>query len=110
MNMDESKITIQTNFHWYEPLYYFQLPKKWQKEYRDLKDSEKDELQFFIYRKWCYRLDDFVQITNPHWGFDENAPEPFKPWDGYASDSFFSGVLIRYDRDCDRIQCATYFS
>jgi hypothetical protein len=31
-------------------------------------------------------------------------------WDGYHSDSFFSGVLVKYSRCGDAVKVATYFS
>lgn len=66
--------------------------------------------QFFRYRGQIYDTNEFVRIerpgerTNPFcfiaWG-DDN---PLLRWDGIQTDSFFSGVVIRYaDSDCCNI-------
>jgi hypothetical protein len=33
-----------------------------------------------------------------------------KEWDGYISDTFFSGVLIRYNEGYEAYQMGTYYS
>lgn len=33
----------------------------------------------------------------------------FKGWDGYASDSYFSGVLIKLSRDGEEYMVGTYY-
>ena len=42
----------------------------------------------------------------------QNVPDqyqsPLKVWDGYLSDSFFSGVLVRYADDCESVVVARY--
>ena len=35
---------------------------------------------------------------------------PLRRWDGYHSDSFFSGILVRYEHDCDHVIMGRYFS
>ena len=88
-------LKIITNNHARPLLYFFQLPEKWQefarKEYDWDKELE-DNSQFFIYKNWLHHLSNFERI-----GISDN--HPFKNWDGYMGDSYFSGVLIRYTRD-----------
>ena len=88
-----SELKVLTNNRPRDLLYYHELPTKWQKEYADIEESRRDEIMFFIYRNWCYRLDDFVRI-NP--GDSFNCNEAMKKWHGYAGDSYFSGTLVRY--------------
>ena len=38
-----------------------------------------------------------------------NPPEFMKGWDGYISDSFFSGVLIKISDDNEEYQIGTYY-
>jgi len=33
-----------------------------------------------------------------------------RKWDGYQSDSFYSGVLVKYVEDFERVIMATYYS
>ena len=58
-----------------------------------------DSASFFRYSGVTYDLGDF-QTIHRDWGMmrDSSAPidHPFLAWDGYISDSFFSGILIRY--------------
>jgi hypothetical protein len=58
--------------------------------------------EFFKYKGVWYAVTDFLQI-NCDSPFDKNK------WNGYASDSYFSGVLIKY---CDdgTVVVGTYFS
>ncbi len=85
-------------------------------DWLELTDAERRELdwidpagpgEFFRYRGNVYSVAEFMRAGDG---------SPFPDWDGYAGDSYFSGVLIRYAPDArdgidpDRIICARYFS
>ena len=36
--------------------------------------------------------------------------QPFKDYDGYQNDSFFSGILVKYNNDGDSLKAASYYS
>ena len=93
-----SELKIRTNGHYREVLDWSQLTAKEQEEYAYL---EEDGGSFFRYKNWTYFLGDFMRIGND---------TPFKGWDGYHSDSFFSGVLVKYSTCGDAVKAATYFS
>ena len=93
-----SELKIRTNGHYREVLDWSQLTAKEQEEYAYL---EEDGGSFFRYKNWTYFLGDFMRIGND---------APFKGWDGYHSDSFFSGVLVRYEDGGHSVKVATYFS
>ena len=63
-----------------------------------------DSAEFFRYRGQLYPLSDFSRIV-PIGSGDSNmfvmrTDDPdMLAWDGYASDSFFSGIVIRWARD-----------
>lgn len=57
---------------------------------------------FMRYKGHTYDLSEFMRVPAGMFG-DEN-------WDGYASDSYFSGVLIKFTDDSERVVCATYIS
>lgn len=65
----------------------------------DAIDSGNDSAEFFRYKGTLYDLGEFSRIIPPNskrcHPTESDAPE-FVGWDGYASDSFFSGILIRY--------------
>jgi len=70
-------------------------------------------MQFVQFRGVWYDLQDFITTCPGPW--NHGLPEEFRQWDGYASDSFFSGVLIKYAReddryDFDRVVMATYYA
>ena len=96
---------ITTNNHHRDILYWYQLTEKERKEHNYLDTEQKqDDATFFYYRGWCYYLNDFQRI-NP------NFPTVMiKNWEGYLSDSYFSGIVIRYVDDCERIVVGMYTS
>lgn len=59
---------------------------------------------FFKYRNCYYHLQDFIRASNESTG-------DLVEWDGYSSDSFFSGTLIKFvDNDCDRVIVGRFYS
>ena len=89
---------IKTNNHWRNLLYWYELTEQEQAGL-DYADKCGD---FLRYKGRAYSIEDFMLV-------DEHN-ELFKDWHGYASDSFFSGVLIRCDEYGERYQIATYFA
>ena len=96
-------ISIITNYHWRDPVYGFQLPEKAAAEWKDLEGWED---MVFIHYKGEYLLDEFMSIPD---NMRRDIPE-MERWQGYMSDSFFSGLLIRYSEDLDQYQIATYIN
>ena len=83
-----------------EILTFFDLTEKEQIGIKDNYDSIEDS-SFFRYRNDLYDLNDFMRI-------EKNLD--LKNWDGYHSDSFFSGTLVKYDYSGDSLTVAIYFS
>jgi hypothetical protein len=99
------------------PLYYFdQLPERYKKVAKNDFDwinssetSSWNEEQFFIYKDQLYCLSDFMAVNNSV--YNPNPPQWMKKFDGYNHDSFFSGILIKYDQDDNEyIKVYTYIS
>lgn len=67
-----------------------------------------DSASFVRYRGWLYDMSEFTTT----WGLSRDAglPDVFAGWHGYLSDSFFSGVLVRYVDDGDRVIVGRFFS
>ena len=82
-------------------LYGSELTEKERAEFDYMDDIE--EGKFFRYKGRVYDLGEFLII-------DDNAPEKMRVWDGYSSDSYFSGVLIKVSDCGDYVTCATYIS
>lgn len=66
---------------------------------RQFAHLDEDDDGFILYRGHWYHTSDFMRIPP---GSD------FKGWDGYASDSYFSGVLIKLARDGEEYMIGTY--
>jgi len=68
------------------------LYSKLRKQFDYLTDDEFDEMEFFKYKGYWYSIGDFMRI-------DSNSAFDNRKWDGYSSDSYFSGVLMKYCYD-----------
>lgn len=65
-----------------------------------------DSASFFRYRGQLYDLSDFTRV-------DKNSPNLsafWEKWDGYQSDSHFSGILVKYTDDSETVIVGTYHS
>lgn len=60
-------------------------------------ESGNDSASFFRYKDELYDLGEFMRL--PRFIGDESIPEAKRRWDGYASDTYFSGTLVRYITD-----------
>jgi hypothetical protein len=73
---------------------------KLRKQFDYLTDTEFEDAEFVSYKGYYYAFSDFTRIPKPS--------ELFEGWDGYTSDSFFSGVLIKICEDQDVIMGRYY--
>ena len=100
-----SKVTIISNYHRRDILYWHELTDQEREEFDWIKE---DEHTFFRFKDWAYCLSDFMRTD----GFGS----PFASWDGYSNDTFFSGVLVKYpveewgDIDTDHVIVGWYLS
>ena len=99
---------IKTNNHWRQFSYRNEVPGSvladqfdWTNEAHEEHGDYSDG--FFQYRGYWYHLSDFMRWTCPQEGFEQY-------WDGYSSDSFFSGVFIKISDDGEEYQIGTYTS
>ena len=98
-------ITITTNNQPRELLYLQDFSEAEQQQIRSDYDwMEPEDLEcnfgFFRYRSSVYHLQDFMRASGP--------PVELEGWDGYHSDSYFSGVLIRLTEDCESVVVGRY--
>ena len=92
-------ISIQTNNQERPVLNWHDLTPKQQSEFDY--DSAAEESQFVIYKNWPYDVAEFMAVRHN---------DELSAWDGYSSDSFFSGVLIKFAPDCDTVIMGRYTS
>jgi hypothetical protein len=100
-------MTIKTNNIRRDIIRWWDLTTKEQKDFAHYLDTEErqSEAEFVRYRGVVYDLGDMERGCG-----GSQMPSEFKGWDNYLSDSFFSGILIRYANDFEQVICATYFS
>lgn len=67
-----------------------------------LSEEEFNQQSFINYKGYWYDLGEFMRI-------DDNEGELGK-WQGYRSDSYFSGIVVRYVENNERVVMGTYCS
>lgn len=98
--------TIKTNNVPRYTIDAYQLTEKERQEFDYIDwqaiDEGSNSATFFRYKGMLYDLGEFMRVENN---------ESLKGWDGYSSDSAFSGVMIKWaDSDCESVIVATYYS
>lgn len=88
-----SNLTIKSNNQYRDTIRWSELSVKEQKEFNYLDTEEEQESAIFIrYLGTVYCTDGFIKIGNN---------SSLKGWDGYLSDSAFSGILVKLNKDGD---------
>jgi len=103
-------VTIKTNHQWRDLLYRSDVPEAILKDQFDYQDPDETLDGFFKYRGYWYHIDGFMAVTRTPATVSAADWSPLQNWDGYASDSYFSGVVIKFSDDCEQIKVGTYFS
>ena len=76
--------------------------KEMLKQFDYLNEEEFNQQSFVNYKGYWYDLGEFMRVG-------DSELEKLK-WEGYSSDSFFSGVVVRYVEDDEQVVMGTYFS
>ena len=84
------------------------LSKKERQEFDYLLEDMRDEAEFFRYKGRVYDANEFMRCR-------DDSELGKAGWDGYNSDSYFSGIVMRFPRegrdyDYDRVIVGTYYS
>lgn len=93
---------ITTNHIPRDVIYGFELTEEQKAEF-DYLDSIEDA-SFFAYRGNIYDLGEFMRIDAKR----EPCLTHLAGWDGYSSDTFFSGIVVRYVDYYERVIVGTY--
>ena len=91
---------IITDHKWRDIVLGQDLTKKQRKEFDYITDEDFDYSGFVKYRGVIYDIGEFMFTDWADW----------HDYDGYMSDSFFSGVLIKLSEDGEQCKIATYLS
>jgi hypothetical protein len=95
-------LKIYTDNKWKQFKYRNEVPVKVLADYFDHLPEEEYGDGFIKYRKTWYHTSDFMR--------NSGATDLTKGWDGYHSDSYFSGVLIKLSDDGEEYKIGTYIS
>jgi hypothetical protein len=93
---------IRTNHVPRHVIYGYELSVKERAGFDYIAEDELDARSFVRYRGVVYDLGDF-QTTR---GLPTDSP--LGQWDGFQSDSFFSGVAVRYAPGFESVVCGTF--
>lgn len=98
------KLTITTDHKWKNLLFGYELTEKERKDFDYMSQDEIETASFVRYRKCVYALSEFQRIEKTIMCGE------LLDWDGYASDSFFSGVVIKLSDCGEQYIIGTYIS
>ena len=104
-----SDLKIITNYQPRDVLYWYELTEAEQKDF-DYLDTEtrQSDATFFRYRGNVYDLGEFERT--PHNEPARQELNKLSKWDGYHSDSYFSGIVVKYVEEFERVIVGTYIS
>ena len=94
-------LTIKTNNQARDLFYWNELPESVQSEFNYIDEDEKDYARFFNYLGNWYYFGDILHATP-----DIQRLE----WDGYSSDSVWSGIVVRVINHNEQVICGRYYS
>ena len=98
-----NQITITTNNQARDVLRSYDLTEKERNEFDYLDEEQIEWASFFRYKGQVYDLGEFMNCTQ--------SVNGFKDWHGIQSDSFFSGLLVRYAEEyCESVIVGRYYS
>lgn len=95
---------ILTNNHWRQFVYGYELTDAERKEFDYVDDIDMHD--FIRYRGAVIDPGEFMAISGTMLLHDDMAP--LADWQGYQSDTYFSGLVIRYSDDCETYQIGVY--
>jgi hypothetical protein len=98
--MSDNKITIVTNNVPRTLVSFNDLRKEDQADFDYIGEYDKDSPRFFAYKGAWYDANEYMRCPD--------TCEAFKDWDGYAGDSYFSGTLIKYVDNYERVIVGRY--
>ena len=96
-------MTIKTDKKWKYLKSGDELPKKWRKEFDYLTDAQYTDVRFAYYNKYYYDVQEFMRFEGG------NFRNEFSGWDGYSSDSYFFGIVIKLSSDGERYKIGYYY-
>ena len=105
---------IKTDNKWRPLAALADLPEKAQKEFEYIDGDSIYDLRFVKYKGVWYDAMDTQRITISTYRMGlamlVAKDHPFAKWSAFISDSFFSGVLFKFDEDFEQVIVGRYCS
>jgi hypothetical protein len=104
---------LRTNNQARDLLYWWELTDAERQELDYVDDGDESGTRFFRYKGQVYDLHEFTRIeraghrTSPYSMTVWDEDDPLLAFDGFQSDSMFSGVAVKYCEDYEQIIVAT---
>lgn len=96
-------VTVKTNHQYRNTLYAYELTEKERKEFDYYTDEEFKFATFVRYKGNIHDLGEFMWNASM-------MKEGGGGWHGYSSDSYFSGLLVKYSDDHEQVVMGRYYS
>jgi hypothetical protein len=96
-------LTVKSDLKWKHFKYGYEVPKSVLKKQFDYLDDDEAHDGFFEFRDYWYHLSDFMVTP-------DKSTLHKAGWQAYASDSYFSGVVITVSDDGESYIAGTYYS
>ena len=93
---------IKSNKHWNNFVYGYELTEKEKSDFDYIEDL--DSHDFIRYRGGVIDPSELMRVP------EVQLDNPLKAWQGYSSDSYFSGIVVNYSTDGEQYQIGTYIS
>ena len=107
-------MNITTDNKWRPLASLTDLPAKAMKEFEYIDEDSIHDLRFVKYKGVWYDTVDTQRITvgNSFRGWDMYVTKdhPFAKWSSVISDSFFSGILFKFNEDFEQVIVGRYCS
>lgn len=115
LNIMTTQITIKTNNQTRDVIYAWQLTDKERADFDYIEDIDSPDCSasFFRYKGQVYDLGEFVRLVerSKQVGFEHGCEHgsPLLKWHGIMTESYFSGLLVRYaDEYCETVIVGSY--
>lgn len=96
------KLTLKTDHKYRDLVSYFDLPDSVKPDFDYVDNDDYGSYRFFRYKRHWYDVNEFLNVSS--------HLNVFKGWHGYSTDSYFSGIVVKFDDDFERVKVGTYFS
>ena len=99
----ENQTVVTTNGHARNIICWWDLSDKERAELKYVTEDAQDWWQGFRYKGWVYNLGEFTSLSAM------GCPKSLKKdWHGIKTETFFSGIVVRYANDYESVIVGSY--